>query len=103
MSDDVHTSQSDASASRNGRCRMDELGRITLPREALALLDAKPGDQVPWRFEDGELKLMSRRAGIRFAQSLVAPLDERHPGSWSRALIAERRAESDREEDYAGG
>ena len=82
---------------------MDELGRIALPQELLAALDVQPGDQVPWRFEDRELKLMSRDAGIEFAQSLVAALAERHPGRWSRELIAERRAEAAGEEDRLGG
>jgi hypothetical protein len=86
-----------------GRCRVDELGRIALPPELLAMLDARPGDQVPWRFEDRELKLMNRDAGIEFAQSLVAALAERHPGRWSRELIAERRAEAAGEEDRADG
>ena len=86
-----------------GRCRVDELGRIALPQEVLAALDVQPGDQVPWRFEDRELKLMSRDAGIAFAQSLVAALAERHPGRWSRELIAERRAEAAGEEDRVGG
>jgi hypothetical protein len=86
-----------------GRCRVDELGRITLPPAVLAMLDARPGDQVPWRLEDRELKLMSRDAGIAFAQSLVAALAERHPGRWSRELIAERRAEAAREEERSGG
>jgi hypothetical protein len=86
-----------------GRCRVDELGRIALPPALLAMLDARPGDQVPWRFEDRELKLMSREAGIEFAQSLVAQLAERHPGRWSRELIGERRAEAAGEEDGARG
>ena len=86
-----------------GRCRVDELGRIALPPAVLAMLDARPGDHVPWRFEDRELKLMSREAGIEFAQSLVAQLAERHPGRWSRELIGERRAEAAGEEDRARG
>jgi hypothetical protein len=86
-----------------GRCRVDELGRIALPPALLAMLDARPGDHVPWRFEDRELKLMSREAGIEFAQSLVAQLAERHPGRWSRELIGERRAEAAGEEDRARG
>jgi hypothetical protein len=86
-----------------GRCRVDELGRITLPPALLAMLDARPGDQVPWRLDDGEVRLMGRRAGVQFAQSLVTALSERQPGRWSRALIAERRAEAAREEEEGNG
>jgi hypothetical protein len=86
-----------------GRCQVDELGRIALPPAVLAMLDARPGDQVPWRYEDGEIKLMGRSAGVQFAQSLVMALAERHPGRWSRELIAERRAEAAREEEASGG
>jgi hypothetical protein len=86
-----------------GRCLVDERGRIALPPAVLAMLDARPGHHVPWRFEDGEVKLMGRSAGVQFAQSLVTALSERHPGRWSRALIAERRVEAAREEEANGG
>ncbi len=78
---------------------LDEHGRITLPRNVLAALDGEPRRSIPWRFEDGELKLMSRAAGIRFAQSMVAEMKKRHPGSWTDELIAERRAEAVREDE----
>ncbi len=82
----------------HGRCVVDQHGRITLPQSVLAALDAEPGAIVPWRFENGELKLMGREAGIRFAQAMVADLAKQHPGSWADELIAERRAEAARED-----
>jgi hypothetical protein len=82
----------------HGRCVVDQQGRITLPQSVLVALDVEPGAIVPWRFEDGELKLMGREAGIRFAQAMVADLVKQHPGSWADDLIAERRAEAERED-----
>ena len=54
--------------------------------------------RIPWRFENGELKLMNRPAGIRWAQELVAKSPNAHLIS-SDALIAERRAEAAREDE----
>jgi hypothetical protein len=82
-----------------GRVVVDEEGRIALSPNVLAALDSGLGRPIPWRFEDGELKLMNRAAGIRAAQAMVADLAKKHPGSWSDALIAERRAEAAREDE----
>ncbi len=81
-----------------GRASVDEKGRIGVPALVLAALEVRPGGWIPWRFEDGELKLMDRAAGIRFAQSMVADLAKQQPGSWSDELIAERRAAAARED-----
>ncbi len=81
-----------------GRFVIDEEGRITLPRNVILALDGEPRRTIPWRFEDGELKLMSRAAGIRSAQAMCAELAKKHPGSWADELIAERRAEAARED-----
>lgn len=82
-----------------GRVVVDEQGRIALSANVLDALDSGPGRGIPWRFEDGELRLMNRAAGIRSAQAMVADLLKKYPGSWSDALIAERRAEAAREEE----
>jgi hypothetical protein len=82
----------------HGRCVVDKEGRIALSGALLAALDAEAGGSVPWRFEDGELKLMNRGAGLRFAQSLVADLAKRHPETSVDDFIAERRAEAARDE-----
>lgn len=81
-----------------GRATVDEKGRVGLPAAVLGELQVRPGGWIPWRFEDGELKLMNRAAGIRFAQSVVADLAKEQPGSWSDELIAERRAAAARED-----
>ncbi len=82
----------------HGRAMVDEKGRLTLPASVLDLLEVRAGGWIPWRFEDGELKLMNRAAGLRFAQAMVAELAKEHPGSWADELIAERRAEAARED-----
>lgn len=81
-----------------GRGTVDEMGRLALPAAVLDALQVRPRGWIPWRFEDGELKLMNRAAALRFGQSLAADLAKRHPGSWSDQLIAERRAEAARED-----
>ncbi len=81
-----------------GRATVDEKGRLALPVAVLDALEVRPGGWIPWRFEDGELKLMNRAAALRFGQSLAADLAKKHPGSWSDQLIAERRAEAARED-----
>lgn len=85
----------------HGRAKVDEEGRLILPSEILASLEVRAGGWIPWRFEDGELKLMNRAAGLRSAQAMVAELSKDYPIS-SDALIAERRAEAAREDEKFG-
>ncbi len=82
-----------------GSFALDDQGRITLPHNVILALDAEPRRRIPWRFEDGELVLMNRAAGLRSAQAMVADLARKHPESWSDELIAERRAEAAREDE----
>lgn len=77
---------------------IDDQGRLTLPRNVIEALDGEPRRRIPWRFENGELKLMNRSAGVRWAQELVAKSPNAHLIS-SDALIAERRAEAAREDE----
>lgn len=81
-----------------GRVTVDQHGRIALSPALLSALDVGSNRAIPWRFENGELALMNREAGIRFAQALCADLVRKHPGSWSDELIAERRADAARED-----
>ena len=79
------------------RFTVDVEGRIKLPDDALAALDAAPGRLITARYEDGELKLMNIEASVRFVQSLAAPYIKAGEGNWSDQLIAERREEAARE------
>lgn len=79
------------------RFNLDADGRIKLPEDALRALDAAPGGLITARFEDGELKLMSIEASVRFVQNLAAPYIKPGEGNWSDQVIAERRAEAARE------
>jgi len=72
-------------------------GSITLPPQALRGLDAVPGRLVTARFEEGELKLMSIEAAVRFVQKMAEPFIKEGEGNWSDQLIEERRAEAARE------
>lgn len=81
-----------------GSVVIDEQGRIALPPNVVSALGSEPGRPIPWRFEDGELKLMNQGAGVRFAQAMCADLAKEHPGSWADELIAERRAEAARDD-----
>lgn len=74
---------------------MSEGGRIVIPAAFRRALNMKPGDDVILEFEDGELRVRTRAAGIRRAQEILgkyltgpSPVDE---------LIAERRAEAARD------
>lgn len=80
-----------------GLFEIDSEGRIALSPPLLKAIDAKPGGRVPWRFEDGELKLMSLPAAWRQIDRLMGDL-KRQPESLVDQLIAERRAEFEREE-----
>lgn len=75
-------------------------GGIILPPDALHGLDAAPGRMVTARFEDGELRLMSIEAAVRFVQRLAAPYIKVGEGNWSDDVIAERRAEAAREAEH---
>jgi bifunctional DNA-binding transcriptional regulator/antitoxin component of YhaV-PrlF toxin-antitoxin module len=72
-------------------------GRVVIPaafRRLLGIEDGGPLLMVP---EDGEVRLMSRRAAIRRAQDAVAKYVPKSV-SLVDELIAERRRESSREE-----
>jgi hypothetical protein len=91
---EVHPSSpsEDGSGHHFGACVVDPDGHVSLPGAVLAALGARPGDSLPWRFEDDELVIMGRDAGLKFAQSLAA---SKAPGSvsWTEQLWADRRAE----------
>jgi AbrB family looped-hinge helix DNA binding protein len=71
-------------------------GRIVIPAEIRRLIGVKEGDQIMLLVEDGELHLITVRQGIKRAQALAEPYIR--PGvSMVDELIAERRAEAERE------
>jgi hypothetical protein len=80
-----------------GVFEVDAAGRITLTPALLKAVDALPSRRVPWRIENGELILMSIDAAMRSIDRLLGnPRND--PELSSEALIAERRAEFEREE-----
>jgi bifunctional DNA-binding transcriptional regulator/antitoxin component of YhaV-PrlF toxin-antitoxin module len=74
---------------------VDALGRVTLPPELLAALDAQPGHPLPWRLEEGELRLMSLDAGLRIAREILKPYLDRISVA---GFLDERRQEARSEE-----
>ena len=95
-------SDADPEEPRIYRFDVDSDGSIRLPPEVLNGLDAVPGRLVTARFEDGELKLMSIDAAVRFVQRLAAPYIKEGEGNWSDQLIEERRAEAALEAERDG-
>lgn len=77
--------------------KMHSGGRLVVPSHIREALHLNVGDHVLLRVEDGELRVIPRMEAIRRAQRLVA---EYIPASVSLVddLIADRRAESAREE-----
>lgn len=86
-----------------GRFSVDSAGRVSLPPELLAAIGYRPGLPIPWRFEDGEVRIMGPAAGLRFAQSVIDDFTKRNPGAdvGVGALSAARREDAARES--AGG
>lgn len=81
---------------RPSRARVDQQGRVLIPAEQRRALGIEPGDQVALRIVDGELRVMTLDEEIRRAQEIVRT----HVASGrllSEELIAERRAEAERE------
>ena len=82
----------------SGRGYLADDGHVSLPEDALRRLETRPGGVIPWRaVEHGEVILMSPSAGLRLAQQIAAPYVQAHPESWADSLIADRRAEAERE------
>jgi AbrB family looped-hinge helix DNA binding protein len=75
---------------------MDENGRILIPAEQRRALGLRPGDRVAIQVKDGEALIFSQDQGIRKAQELVRKYVPEGV-SLVDELIAERRAEAERE------
>jgi AbrB family looped-hinge helix DNA binding protein len=76
--------------------KMSAGGRVVVPAEIRKALGLEEGDVVLWELKEGEARLTTRRERLRRAQGLVR---EYVPAgvSLSDELIAERRAEAERE------
>lgn len=78
------------------KVKLSEGGRIVIPVEYRRQLGLAVGDEVILQLEGQELRLFSRRQGIRRAQELVRRAIP--PGrSLADELIAERRLETEGE------
>jgi hypothetical protein len=95
-------SSDDGEAANCGVFEVDGEGRIALTAALLKAVDGLPSRRVPWRFENGELILMSIDAASRQIDRLMSQL-KRRPASAVDELIAERRAEFEREERRVSG
>jgi len=76
--------------------KMSESGRVVIPAEIRRSLGLKEGDTVLFELRDGEAVITTRRARLERARALV----RKHvPEGVSLVdeLIAERRAEAERE------
>lgn len=75
-------------------------GRIVIPVQYRRMLQIEPGDEVRLKVENGELRVIGKKAAIEQAQALVRKFVPEGI-SLSDELIAERRAEAAKE-DGAG-
>jgi len=76
--------------------RMGPSGRIVIPAEFRRAVGLEVGDDVVLRLEAGEIRIMGRAQAVRRAQELVRRYVSADR-SLADELIADRRAESDRE------
>ncbi|MDR7555347.1 MAG: AbrB/MazE/SpoVT family DNA-binding domain-containing protein [Armatimonadota bacterium] len=78
------------------RTHIGKGGRLVIPAPYRRLLGLRVGDEVIVRLEEGELRILTPRQALARARELVrryvAP-----DRSLARELLAERRAESQRE------
>lgn len=76
--------------------RMSKEGRVLIPAELRNALGLQAEEPLRVYVVDGELRIVSRREGIRKAQAIVARYKQ--PGvSVVDEFIAERRAEAERD------
>lgn len=72
-------------------------GRIVIPVQYRRALQIEPGDEVRLKIENGELRVIGKKAAIEQAQALVRKFVPEGV-SLSDELITERRAEAARED-----
>lgn len=72
-------------------------GRVVIPAEIRQQLAIGSGQRLEVSIEDGRIVLTPQVSRLRQAQTLVAELTAGDDSRWSDELIAERRAEAERE------
>jgi bifunctional DNA-binding transcriptional regulator/antitoxin component of YhaV-PrlF toxin-antitoxin module len=78
-----------------GMVRVDDRGQVTLPAGLVLALGLRPGREVVWTRRGDTVEILGRKAGLRWAQDLVAERGGERSGT---ALLAEeRREQSERE------
>jgi AbrB family looped-hinge helix DNA binding protein len=78
------------------RTKVDRGGRVVIPAEYRKALGLCPGDTVILRLVDGEIQIFTPAQGIKRVQEWVRSFIP-EGRSLSDELIAERRAEAERE------
>ena len=79
------------------RARINQQGRIVIPAECRTAAGIKPGDELLIEtVGEGELRLRTRRQALKEAQVIVAQYVSKDRDLVAE-LIAERRAEAERE------
>jgi transcriptional regulator with XRE-family HTH domain len=79
-----------------GWIRIDEAGRLPLPREIMDALGLRPGDSLALQVDDDGLRIRSLRSLVAEAQAIVRRYVPKS-ASLVDELIAERRREASRE------
>lgn len=83
---------------RYAKTKMDANGRIVIPAEWRRALGMQAGQTIALDLEDTEIRVYTMRESLRRAQELSRPNYLDTGRSWVDELIAERRAEAEREE-----
>lgn len=86
-----------------GVVQVDDRGQVTLPGALIQAMGLRPGREVVWTRRGDTVEILGRRAGLRWAQDLVA---RRGGGRSGTALLAEERreqAERERQLEQRGG
>jgi AbrB family looped-hinge helix DNA binding protein len=77
--------------------KLSEGGRVVIPAEIRQSLGLKEGDTVFFELLDGEARITSRQTQLRRAQALFRQYVPADAPSLADELIADRRAEAERE------
>jgi AbrB family looped-hinge helix DNA binding protein len=75
--------------------KVEDSGRLLIPAVLRKRLGLAPGTEMLIEEENGTLRVQTRDSAIREVQNYFAKFDDGR--SWSRELMAERRAEARRE------